>query len=316
MAFRRPLYVESGSNDLREMTDTMIDGVRQWAIQTHAGSGADYATSATTVGSSITFTASGGNLGTMTDNRLIAGVALTRVDRFPTSGETGDAANISINYSRMNQTTNYNTLNSDSGKKNFVYYDGNDVVAMTNTDMYDTIYSQAIDTLVTGSDIDGTYRIGTSASISGMTEMFGGPIFTDTRADVASYTAGGIAETNDQPTTVTNYYLHFVNSGYATDTSNYVNPVMIDSNNDLFYTSSTTVRDNIFIPDMRYWVGQKVRYSLNGSGNNRGSAMVDTRMNGSNYQTRFVDANDYRAQEFPGGSAATVSTYYLRIRKI
>ena len=44
--------------------------------------------------------------------------------------------------------------------------------------------------------------------------------------------------------------------------------------------------------------------------------MVDTRMNGSNYQTRFVNANDYRAQEFPGGSATTVATYNLRIRRI
>ena len=30
--------------------------------------------------------------------------------------------------------------------------------------------------------------------------------------------------------------------------------------------------------------------------------MVDTRLNGSgNYQTRFVNADDYRAQEFPNG---------------
>ena len=307
MAFRRPLYFDA-SNDLREMDDTMIDGIRQWTLQSHAGSGL--------VGTTISFTVSGGNLGTLTDNRLIAGIALTRVDRFPTSGETGDAANISINYSRMNQNTGIYSAVSDGGKKNFVYYDGNDIVAMTNTDMYDTIYSPAIDTFVSGNDIDGTYRIGTSASISGMTEMFGGPIFTDTRANVGAYTAGGIAETNDQPTTITNYYLHFVNSGYATNTSGYVNPVMIDSNNDLFVTSSTTVRDNVLLPDMRYWVGQKVRYSINGSGNNRGSAMVDTRMNGSNYQTRFVNANDYRAQEFPGGSATTVATYNLRIRRI
>ena len=307
MAFRRPLYFDA-SNDLREMDDTMIDGIRQWTLQSHAGSGL--------VGTTISFTASGGNLGTLTDNRLIAGVALTRVDRFPTSGETGDAANISINYSRMNQNTGIYSAVSDGGKKNFVYYDGNDIVAMTNTDMYDTIYSPAIDTFVSGNDIDGTYRIGTSASISGMTEMFGGPIFTDTRANVGAYTAGGIAETNDQPTTITNYYLHFVNSGYATNTSGYVNPVMIDSNNDLFVTSSTTVRDNVLLPDMRYWVGQKVRYSINGSGNNRGSAMVDTRMSGSNYQTRFVNVNDYRAQEFPGGSVTTVSTNHLRIRRI
>ena len=307
MAFRRPLYV-TASNDLQEMDDTMINALRQWTLQAHAGSGL--------VGTTITLTSSGGNLGTLTDKRRIAGGALTRVDRFPTQGETPNASTIDITYARMNQNTGLYSEVSDGGKKNLVYYDGNDIVAMTNTDMYDTIYSPAIDTFVSGSDIDGTYRIGTSASISGMTEMFGGPIFTDTRANVGAYTASGIAETNDQPTTITNYYLHFVNSGYATNTSGYVNPVMIDSNNDLFVTNSTTVRDNVLLPDMRYWVGQKVRYSINGSGNNRVSAIVDTRMNGSNYQTRFVNANDYRAQEFPGGSATTVATYNLRIRRI
>ena len=47
MAFRRPLYFDA-SNDLREMDDTMIDGIRQWTLQSHAGSGL--------VGTTITFT--------------------------------------------------------------------------------------------------------------------------------------------------------------------------------------------------------------------------------------------------------------------
>ena len=286
----------------------MINALRQWTLQSHAGSGL--------VGTTINVTASGGNLGTLTDNRLIAGVALQRADRFPTSAETGDAANIGISYSRINQNTAIYSETSDGGKKNLVYYDGNDIVAMTNTDMYDTIYSPAIDTFVSGSDIDGTYRIGTSTSITNMSLVSSTPVFTDTRANVGAYTAGGIGEVNDQPTTITNYYLHFVNSGYATNTTGYVNPAMIDSNNDLFVTNSNTLANDVLKPDMRYWVGQKVRYSINGSGNNRGSAMVDTRMNGSNYQTRFVNTDDYRAQEFPGGSAITVSTNHLRIRRI
>ena len=50
-------------------------------------------------------------------------------------------------------------------------------------------------------------------------------------------------------------------------------------------------------------------------GNTRGTAMVDTRLNGSgNYQTRQV-GDDYRSQEFPNGSAATITTYNLRITK-
>jgi len=44
--------------------------------------------------------------------------------------------------------------------------------------------------------------------------------------------------------------------------------------------------------------------------------MVDTRLNGSgNYQQRFVNANDYRAQEFPNGTAQTINTYFLKIRR-
>ena len=53
-----------------------------------------------------------------------------------------------------------------------------------------------------------------------------------------------------------------------------------------------------------------------GSGQTRGSGMADTILDGSgNYQTRQVDNDDYRAQEFPNGSVTTAATYYLRIHK-
>jgi hypothetical protein len=59
----------------------------------------------------------------------------------------------------------------------------------------------------------------------------------------------------------------------------------------------------------------KIRYSYS-TGNNRGSGMTDTKLDGSgNYQTRFVNADDYRAQEFPNGTAQTINTYYLKIGK-
>ena len=46
-----------------------------------------------------------------------------------------------------------------------------------------------------------------------------------------------------------------------------------------------------------------------------GSAMVNTKLDGTgNYQTRQV-GDDYRAQEFPNGTAQTISTYNLRINK-
>ena len=64
--------------------------------------------------------------------------------------------------------------------------------------------------------------------------------------------------------------------------------------------------------------GYTLRYSLGTSTADytKGSGIADTRLNGSgNYQTRFVNTNDYRAQEFPNGTPTTVATYYLRLIK-
>lgn len=303
MAVRTPLYINS-DGDLQEMTTSMINVLKDAAVFWHASS----------VGTVVGVVASGGNMQALLDKRKIAGIALQRVDRFPTSGETGDAADIVITYQRMNVTSNLGSVQTDSGVSNFCYYDGSDVVAMTNTDMYDTIFSPAIDMIVDGTDRDGTYRIGTTTSISGMTLVSSLPVFTDTRANVGAYTAGGIAETNDQPTTITNYYLHVVNQGYGGIPSVTL-PAQVTSVGDI-QTMETSAFGTFMNLNMKYWVGEKVRYNINATGNNRGSAMVDTKMNGSNYQTRFVNVNDYRAQEFPGGSAVTESTSHLRIRRI
>ena len=64
--------------------------------------------------------------------------------------------------------------------------------------------------------------------------------------------------------------------------------------------------------------GYQISYNIDGSlGNARGSAIVNTRLTGGsgNYQTRFVDANDYRAQEFPDGTPTTANTYTFKIQK-
>ena len=64
--------------------------------------------------------------------------------------------------------------------------------------------------------------------------------------------------------------------------------------------------------------GYSLSYNIgaSGSGNTRGSGIADTILDGSgNYQTRYVNTDDYRAQEFPNGSTTTAATYYLRIHK-
>ena len=185
---------------------------------------------------------------------------------------------------------------------------------MTNTDMYDTFYDSAINTLVDGADRDGTYRIHTGTSLSGHTLQSNTAVFSDTRANTGAYTAGGIGETLDQPFTVTNYYLFRTNQGALTAQSQLA---MILRSDDDIQTLSQASSDALLAADMRYWGTQKIRYNVNGTGNNRGSGMANTILNGSgNYQTRYVNTNDYRAQEFPNGTAVTANTYFLRIQKI
>ena len=60
----------------------------------------------------------------------------------------------------------------------------------------------------------------------------------------------------------------------------------------------------------------QIDYNINGSGDDRGTAMTDTRLDGSGTETnRFVGADDYRSQKFPNGSAATISTFTFKINK-
>jgi hypothetical protein len=63
--------------------------------------------------------------------------------------------------------------------------------------------------------------------------------------------------------------------------------------------------------------GTKIDYNINGTGNNRGTAMTDTRNTTSTLLTLQVNLNDYRAQEVPTGTTpTTISTYNLRITQI
>ena len=97
-------------------------------------------------------------------------------------------------------------------------------------------------------------------------------------------------------------------------------PVVIDSANNLQEMSNSTI-DTLIGNWLRKTAahsgdGYKVTYaSATSGGNTRGTAMIDTKLNGSgSYLTRQV-SDDYRSQEMPNGSAATITTYNLRINK-
>ena len=313
MAVRAPLYLD-GSNDLVEMTSAEVDAWEQYMCYLY---GASPSVTLSQVGSS-------GTLGTINDTRMQAGAQSTSATSTPTEGTTAEPSVVTVGNAKISEARASVSPTADSGTTFPVYYTGSDVQAMTLQDVKDTFLYPAIDRLVSGTesnDTAGTYTITTSSSAAtGYTNVSTTPVFIDTRANTGAYTAGGIPETLDQPTTITNYYLHRRN---AVDPvwANLKTPLYINGDNDLQQFAEGTF-DTLFQNWMREIASEdtsgtyRISYSFS-SGTNRGTGMADTRLNGSgNYQTRFVGLDDYRAQEFPNGSAATIATHYLKITKI
>ena len=309
MAVRSPLYNNSGN--LQEMTTTMVDEIVDQIVY-------QYSLSPSVP---LTVVGSGGSLGTISDTRLQAGASTTDVTNFDTEGETPDVSTVTVTYDKITETRATVTPTSDTGKTWPVYYtSGGAIQSMNLQDVKDTFLHPAIDLIsaaTTTTQQAGTHFISSAASVSGSTRVSATPVFSDTRANAAAYTAGGIGETQDQPTTITNYYLYTVD---GSDTS-YTAPLFIEGSNNLqIYPDAT------FESLMQEWIrytavsstdGYSFAYNVgtSGSGNIRGSGMADTKLNSSTYTTNFVNANDYRTQEFPSGTAVTQNTYYLRINK-
>jgi len=307
MAVRQPLFYNSGN--LQEMTTTQVAEIVDQVVYQYS----------LNPSVSLSVVSSGGSLGTISDTRLQAGAATTDVTNFDTAGETPNISTVTVNYAKINQSTATITPTTDTGKTWPVYYTSAGAVrAMTLQDVKDTFLHPAIDLLTSASTTTqqaGTYTISSSTSLTGATNVSTTPIFTDTRADVSAYTAGGIGETQDQPTTITNFYLHKID---GSDTS-YTTPMLIDGSNNI-----QTYPEATFESLMQEWVrytaasstdGYALSYSYS-TGSNRGSGMADTKLDGSgNYQQRQVNTDDYRTQEFPDGTATIINTYYLKINK-
>ena len=312
MAVRKPLYEVSGN--LREMSTAMVDSIVDQVIYQYS----------LNPSVALSVVSSGGNLGTITDTRKQAGSYSTSTTAFPTEATTAEPSTVTVSYSKINQTTATITPTTDTGKTWPSYYNASgQIQAMNLQDVKDTFLHPAIDLLTaatTTTQQAGTYFISSSSSVAGATEVSGSAtaIFTDTRADTSLYTAGGIPETLDQPTTITNYYLHRVNGSAPSFTL----PYYVNASNNIQQFTSATF-DSLLQEWIRYTAassadGYSISYNLgtSGSGNTRGSGMGDTILNGSgNYQQLFVNTDDYRAQEFPDGTAVTTNTYYLRINK-
>lgn len=309
MAVRKPLYYTGGN--LREMTTAMVAEVVAATVYQYS----------LDPGVTLSVVPSSGTLAAITDTRLQAGAVGNDVTNFDTEAETADVSTVTVTYDKISHANASVTPTADSVKLWPVYYNASSQIqAMTLADIKDTFLHPAIDLLTAATTTTaqaGTYHISTATSVTGSTLVSSTAIFTDTRANAGAYSAAGIGETLDQPTTITNYYLHRVDGASPT----YTEPYFIDSNNDIKeYTASafnTLIQGWIRYTAASSSDGYAISYNIgaSGSGNNRGSGIVDTKLNGSTYATLNPSTDDYRSQEFPFGSATTIATYFLRIHK-
>lgn len=309
MAVRIPLYNNAGN--LQEMSAAMVTDIKNvFKYQFQAGNLVN-----------LSVVASGGNIGAITDTRLQAGAFSTNVSSTPSEGTTAEPSVVTVNYAKILQTVaSTDTLTTDTGTLYPVYQDGADIKAMTVTDMRDTFADPVVTEIA--SSLNNVTTAGTYFLQANQTPLDSDKelvsttaVFTDTIADVASYTAGEIPETLDQPSNVTSYYLHRNIMASPVFTP----PLYITSAGHIQeFTSATfsAMARQLMNINVTSVAGKTITYSLGTSTSNytKGTGMADTRLNGSgNYQTRFVNTDDYRAQEFPNGTATTINTYYLRL---
>lgn len=318
MAVRVPLYMDAQYN-IREMTAAQISALKQRCIYAWGGNPSVV----------VQLTADGlGNLDIMKDTAVEAGTVYTSTSSAaPTDGSsTGDTSAYDVfTFDRTSQDYDLSiTQDPDaSNLRNFVYMDGTDIRAFSHTDMFDTFYDDVLNIITSGDDIDGTYRIGTSVSLSGHTLVSGTSVFTDTvfGGDAATWDLFANPTENPQERVSDGvYYLFVTNQGFKYGVPNIVNPIRIRaSTNDIEELSDATV-DTIFRNDLRYWGVQKIRYVIDTtgtiSGQQRGSAIINHEYNGFTVVNADDGADDYRAQEIPSGSLTAVDTYVLKIRRL
>ena len=301
MAARTPLKLNSGNP--KEMSTTDLNNIKSRMAYLYF---TDPSVTLSVVGSS-------GSLASMNDTRTLAGAGTSDATNYHTQAETPNVSTKTVTYDKIHQSTASLGAPADTSSRRFpIWQTSGNIKAMTLQEMYDTFVGSAIDTIVAAQP----YKIHTSTSApSGYTRVSTTAVFSDTRANVGAYTAGGIGETLDQPTTITNYYLHRKNGDSVSYSSR---PMYITSTNHLKeYTEAEF--DAILKEVIRYTTvnlaSNKLRFYIGGSGTTCGSSMVNKKYNSSTYQQRYVNTDDYRTQEFPAGSSVAVNTYYLKARK-
>ena len=320
MAVRTPLILD-GSNNLKEMTTSQINAVKDRCRYLY-GSDPSVALSIVT---------SGGNISpAMIDTRLRSGASetgtgnqvtgITAAD-YPSEATTDEPAAFNVTtYDKVSQTAANTDASADTDLVAFpIYQTSGNIQAMSLTDLYDTFIKPALTTVAGAVGQPGTYRMHTSNSLSGYTNL--GLVFTDTRANTGAFTAAQIGTSGtfqQHGSTIQSFYLLSKNNIAAPS----MEQMLFIRNSDKNVEQYTQAEMDTFLKNsMRHVAsevtGSKIRYKLDTGTDDvqLGSGITDTILTGGSgvYTISNPAADDYRAQEFPDGTAATATTWNLRM---
>lgn len=338
MAVRTPLFLAAPDGEplqqILEFAQEQTNAVNQFAAYAFS----QYPRELRTTGSTGTLLANQG----FSDSYYIAGASTTRTDRFSTEAETPNISIATDTYSRIRQLDYTSAPTGDVNNLQFplyLYNDGTDwnLRAMSRTDFIDTFVTPVLGNFAgggTGITKSGTYFMTTNPTPANAT-IVATPAAVNSIADVAAYSAAGIGEALKQ-TTDTNYYLAKVEydatayGAYNTDTlpNNWELPLTYDAGTENILQHSPLTWANLLGPFLQYYLSggspaNEINYlvvdsDVGADGVAAGTAYVDTRRvpTGTGYTQLFVNADDYRTQEFPNGSESVVAgtNKYFRIK--
>lgn len=275
------------------------------------------------------------------DTYYVAGAYSTRIDRYATEAETANIVLTTDNYNRLRYVLDSVTLptgdTNDTQYPLYLYnaqgtYGGEDpnnpnthFRCMTRQDFIDTFVTPALSMMDTDGfyngtnniEQNGTYFLTTTNTPTNATVVSNTPVAINSEANVGAYQAAQIPEAVKQTVDV-NYYIakvDFPATSYAVYDAvlgTYDLPLYFNSGDEMIYQHTPTTWANLIGPYLRYYFGTAgsgydYSYSLS-TGTQKGTTYVDTRLtNSSTYEQRFVNADDYRTQEFPNGTQTTIT---------
>jgi len=309
MAYRFPLYYDRSNGSLKNMTQAqlveIVNAVRyEWAQAPYPGLGV---------------VAAGGSMDSLTETRLQAGTHVTHVSSFQ---DAPDTSIVTTTWDKVSQSHSGVSTSEYTGNLPCYYASDGNIKHMTLQDVKDTFIYPAILILTDGTDQPGTHKVTTGTTLSGHTvDTVNGAFYIDTRADVSAYAAGSIPEAQDQPTNITSYYMAKVNN-IADPTHLYPMTILPDGNMAEYKPATFRALLQQVVRRTAYTdTGYKIRYGYydgsghTATGHNMGTGMTDTRLNNQATGSVQIGGDDYRTQDFPAGTAVTIKTTYLRLRR-